>query len=292
MDHAEARELLEVAAVEPGGFERLIAGDTIEAAALAGHVAGCSGCAAEMESLRRDAMLVRDAVRSLPPADLRDRTLAFVAAVGRPRAAVAAAAGGVPAPGVEAAAPPSGISVASQLARAGRSTSRVAGIRRAGPWAASLAAAVIVAVIGTTLAIGPSRDDTAADQVAALSRLASWSLRIEREPDARQVDLVSTDEATNDTSGTLRFSPATRELVVVVEGLAQPPAGQEYRCWMEWQAERTRVGRMFFAGDVALWVGDVPVLGDVSADEVTFGVTLVPAAGDSLAGDPVLLGEL
>jgi hypothetical protein len=61
---------------------------------------------------------------------------------------------------------------------------------------------------------------------------------------------------------------------------------------MEWQAERTRVGRMFFAGDVALWVGDVPVLGDVSADEVTFGVTLVPAAGDSLAGDPVLLGEL
>ena len=51
MDHAEARELLEIAAVEPGGFDRLIAGDTIDAAALAGHVAGCSECAAEMESL-------------------------------------------------------------------------------------------------------------------------------------------------------------------------------------------------------------------------------------------------
>src|SRR5262245_64619409 len=41
MEHTEARELLELAAVEPDGFERLAAGDTAEAAALAGHLAGC-----------------------------------------------------------------------------------------------------------------------------------------------------------------------------------------------------------------------------------------------------------
>ncbi len=291
MDHAEARELLEVAAVEPGGFERLIAGDTVEAAALAGHVAGCSACAAEMESLRRDAMLVRDAVRSLPPPDLRDRTLAFVAAVGRPRPAAATAAAGGPAFGGEGASLASDIPAVSQIGRAGQSSSRDGRIRR-GLWAASLAAAVIVAVTATTLVINPPRNDVASDQVAALSRLARWTLRIERQPDARQVDLVSTGAAASEMSGTLRFSPETRELVVLVEGLEQPPSGQEYRCWMEWQAERTRVGRMFFAGDVALWVGDVPALGDVSADDVTFGVTLVPAAGDSIAGDPVLLGEL
>src|SRR3990170_499132 len=44
MDHAEARELLEIAAADPGGFERLIAGDTIDAAALAGHVTGQRRC--------------------------------------------------------------------------------------------------------------------------------------------------------------------------------------------------------------------------------------------------------
>jgi len=41
MEHAEARELLEIAAVEPGGFARLVAGDTPDAVALAGHLAGC-----------------------------------------------------------------------------------------------------------------------------------------------------------------------------------------------------------------------------------------------------------
>src|SRR5688500_17859121 len=85
MEHVEALELLELAAVEPGGFERLMAGDTSEAAALAGHVAGCPDCTAEMERLRRAAIVIRDALRTVPPADLRDRTLAYVAAVGRPR---------------------------------------------------------------------------------------------------------------------------------------------------------------------------------------------------------------
>ena len=51
MDHAEARELLEIAAVEPGGLARLMAGDTAEAAALAGHLAGCDECTQEMARL-------------------------------------------------------------------------------------------------------------------------------------------------------------------------------------------------------------------------------------------------
>ena len=83
MEHAEARELLEIAALEPGGFDRLAAGDTADAAALAGHIAGCTECAAELERLRRASAVIREAVRTVPPADLRDRTLAYVAAVGR-----------------------------------------------------------------------------------------------------------------------------------------------------------------------------------------------------------------
>lgn len=291
MDHAEARELLEIAAVEPGGFDRLIAGDTIDAAALAGHVAGCSECAAEMEALRRESALVRAAVRSLPAQDLRDRTLAFVAAVGRPRPAVAVGTGDVAGP--TAAAPddarlaPHDIDTAGALPGS-HDRSRAGG---AALWAASLVAAVLVAILGTALVVSQPGDGATPDQVSALSRVAVWSLRIDREPDARHVDLVATEAAAGETSATLLFSPGTGELVVVAEGLAQPPSGQEYRCWMEVGGERTRVGRMFFAGDLAVWAGDVPALADAAAG-ATFGVTLVPAAGDSVEGDPVLHGEL
>ncbi len=40
MDHEETREQLELAALEPGGLERLMAGDTPLAQAVAGHLAG------------------------------------------------------------------------------------------------------------------------------------------------------------------------------------------------------------------------------------------------------------
>src|SRR5256885_8585129 len=92
MDHAEARELLELAAVEPGGLARLMAGDTPEAAALAGHLAGCDECTQEMAHLRRVAGIVRGVVRTTPPPELREQTLAFVRAVGRQRSAQPAAA--------------------------------------------------------------------------------------------------------------------------------------------------------------------------------------------------------
>src|ERR687884_384064 len=102
MDHAEAREILELAAVEPDGLARLTAGDTPESAALAGHLAGCPECTQEMARLRRVAGIVRGVVRTTPPPELRDRTLAFVRAVGRDRSA---AAGVAPAPAAAIAAP-------------------------------------------------------------------------------------------------------------------------------------------------------------------------------------------
>ena len=75
MDHAEAHELLELAAVEPGGLDRLTAGDTPGAAALAGHLAGCPDCTAALARLRRDAAVIAAVVRSTPPPALRQRTL-------------------------------------------------------------------------------------------------------------------------------------------------------------------------------------------------------------------------
>ena len=60
MDHRDVREQLELAAVEPGGLDRVMAGDTIDAAALVSHLAGCEDCLAEFGRLRK-------AVRGLPP---------------------------------------------------------------------------------------------------------------------------------------------------------------------------------------------------------------------------------
>src|SRR3954463_7612126 len=91
MEHAEAREILEFAAVEPNGLARLMAGDTPQAGLLASHLAGCDDCTAEMARLRREAGILRGVMRTTPPADLKDRTLALVRAVGRDRSGMAAA---------------------------------------------------------------------------------------------------------------------------------------------------------------------------------------------------------
>jgi hypothetical protein len=277
MEHAEARELLEIAAVEPGGFDRLAAGDTLESAALAGHIAGCDVCAAELERLRRASLVIRDALRTAPPPELRERTLAFVAAVGRPR-------GGAIAAGATADGGP------------GRPTATLAGGRftpSRGLWAASLAAAVVIAVLGTSLLVGGSRDtviQAQATQIASLAKVATWSLRIDAQPDAKYVELAPPNGATG-VAGTLAFSPQSKELVVLAEGLVHPPPGMQYRCWVEIDGSRRRIGQMFFGGDVAYWVGAVDEIAGVGPG-TRFGVSLVPADGDSLSPEPVLAGGI
>ena len=87
MDHDEVLEQLELAAVEPDGLARLMAGDTAIAAAVAGHLAGCDPCTSEFQRLGRAAPMLRDVVRTTPSADLRERTLAYVRARGVPRGA-------------------------------------------------------------------------------------------------------------------------------------------------------------------------------------------------------------
>ena len=87
MDHDDALERIEIAAAEPGGLERLMAGDTADAAAVAGHLAGCAACTAELARIRRTAAVAREVVRTQPDPELRERTLAFVRAEGVPRGA-------------------------------------------------------------------------------------------------------------------------------------------------------------------------------------------------------------
>ncbi len=79
MDHDDVRAMLELATVEPGGLDRLAAGDTGEAAAIAGHLAGCPACLDELTRLRRADMLVRPVLAASAPRSVR--RLAWQAAV-------------------------------------------------------------------------------------------------------------------------------------------------------------------------------------------------------------------
>lgn len=283
MDHAQALELIETAAAEPGGLDRLMAGDTPDAAALAGHLAACTTCGRELVRVRRTSETVREVLAASADPALRERTLAYVRSVGRPRGGMAGVAAAPGAPGDVAPAPTAVPPVAppQRARRPGRVPLPLA-------WAASIAATAIVTLgIGGLLG-GPATP--APDPAAALARVTLATLRVEGEPDAERVALVSTTTA--GTAGSLVFSPSTGELVVVATDLALPPEGAEYACWVESaDGERRRVGRMFFGGGIAYWAGPVDGLDTVEPGD-RFGVSLVPAEGDPLAAEPVLVGEL
>jgi hypothetical protein len=283
MEHDEVLEQLELAAVEPDGLARLMAGDTAIAAAVAGHLAGCDACAGEFERLGRAAPLLRDVVRTTPSADLRERTLAFVREHGVARGAAAAPAVVPVAVSGDALA---AVPAAAATAAPGRAT-------RLLPWVASIAAVIALAVAAISfLAVQDMQQQLAAQEraIGGLEAVTSATLEITADPDAQRVALAATD-SDSDTSGTLLFSPTTTELVVVATGLELPPAGQEYRCWLEIDGERASVGKMFFADDLAFWVGETPAVSDAGPG-TTFGVSLADLDSPSLDAPPVIVGEL
>jgi hypothetical protein len=290
MDHEGTREQLELAAIEPGGLERLMAGDTATAQAVAAHLAGCASCSDELVRLGRASALIREGVRELPPPDLKARTLAAIRTEGvrRPLLAGAAPSGTVArdilAP-IPATPEPVTLPVAAVAARNRPSRGQVIG------WFGAIAAAVVLSVVATTFLIGSRVDEQLAAQsatVAALEKLTTATLDVTGQPDAQHVALAGVTDPKLD--GNLVFSPATTELVVVSYDLANPPAGQEYRCWVEVNGQRQRVGKMFFSNDLAYWAGDVPAVSGLSGP-ATFGVSLVDATGQSIETDPVLAGH-
>jgi hypothetical protein len=273
MDHEEVREQLELAAAEPSGIDRLMAGDTPLAGSIAAHLAGCASCTEELDRLRRASILIGDAVRTTPPPELRERTLALVREVGRDRTPSAPAVEPEP---VHVAA--SGPAVA--VAASGGAPRRMA-------WILTAAAAVLIAVVATALVVGRDTDTRVAgyeDQLAGLSHVTAATVAISSEPDAQRVRLAGSD----DQWGSVLYSPSTGELAVVASGLTEPTGDREYRCWVVVNGERQPVGKMFFGGDLAFWAGPVGTLTDLPAD-ATFGVSLVDAASGSDVGEPPVL---
>jgi hypothetical protein len=299
MEHAEALERIEMAAVEPDGLDRLMAGDTVDAAAIAGHLAGCPACTAELARIRRTSTLARDVIRTSPDPALRERTLAYVRSAGIPRGAAAPAAavagGGIAtggAPAAEASGPPARVTSSEPASiDEGRERRRVERLRLA---VLGLAAALVITVVGGGLAFrsASSHSDAeladATSEVAVLEETNRATLRVTAQPDAHRVALTSTGAAGPE--GTLLYSPSSGELVAVASGLTPEGADQEYGCWVEVDGQRTRIGRMFWAGNLWTWAGPVTGLADIPAG-ATFGVSLGPVGGGTDA-TPVLTGSL
>ena len=278
MDHDEVREQLELAATEPAGIDRLMAGDTPLAAAIAAHLAGCSSCTDELDRLRRAASIIGDAVRTTPPPELRERTLAFVREVGRIRDATPEAARAPVA--VAAVAVPVAVSAATAPAGFGRGLA----------WVGAIAAAVLIAVAATTFVVDRQFGERLAASEAAsagLANVTATTVALSSEADAEHVRLAGSE----DRWGRVVYSADKGELAVIAKGLTEPAGDREYRCWVEIDGQRTPVGKMFFGGDLAFWAGPVETVGDLPAGS-KFGVSLVDTAGSDAGEPPVLTGDV
>jgi hypothetical protein len=273
-EHVDVREALEVAAAEPGGLDRLEAGDTPEAIAVAGHLAACPDCLEEMARLRRAETLLRPIVAEAPDPALRERTLELVRTVGVPRGA--AAAGAATGPSV---APPTAAQPAEPV------SPRPA--RRAPAWIAAIAVVLVVGLVGGTLISTLGKPAGNKDPAKALAAVSQEISTLEAAGDARTVVLV---DSAGTPGGMLVLSPAADRVVVTATGLAAPPAGSEYRCWVAIGGERRTLGVMWEAGAVEWWAGDVPIPADVPPGAV-YGVSLA-TTGSSDPGTDVLTGAL
>ena len=199
--------------------------------------------------IRRTAAVARDVISAEPDPALRERTLAFVRAVGRDRSADRCGRAGV------------------RARRAPADDHRPAGPGRLGGWrlarsastrrparrglALLAAAAAVVIAVGIGYAAGGAAKqsdlEASAQEVAILSDAATTAVRIHAQPDAEQVQLVPTS-AGGDAAGTLAFSADTGELVAVATGLEPEASNEEYGCWVEVDGTRHRLGPHVLGG--------------------------------------------
>jgi anti-sigma factor RsiW len=274
-DHRDVREVLELAAVEVGGLERLEAGDTPEAAAVAGHLAGCPDCVEELARLRRASALLRPIVGGSPDPALRERTLANVRALGVPR-------------GAPAEAPLTSWGTAGALPSSAGRPVPAPSTRRHRAWPAAVAAALVVGLAGGVLLAGggplagPSGNS---DPATAMEIVARETAALVEAGGAREVALL---DAAGRPAGTLVLSPAEGRLVVTATGLEEPGPGAAYGYWVEVDGRRTLLATLWWAGEVAWWAGEAPLPLPLPP-AARYGISLVGATASP--GNEVLTSD-
>lgn len=269
MDHAEAHERIADLAIEPGRLAALAASNEPEDEALLAHSSGCPECAAEIDSWRETHVALTAALRRPAVAHgIEPEGAASVEPIRAPaglREGVLAAIRDARAAAPEPAA----------TARLPRRRLRLALL--------GLAAVLAIVIAGTGYRLQDERLQTAQAEEAALGTVTAALDRVLASDGFKVVPLRRPDGTA---AGSISWS--RQDIVVLTAALEAPAAGQEYRCWLENGGQRTPIGRMQYAGDVAFWAASLDEWATISiGPETRFGVSLEAVAGSG--GSPAVL---
>jgi hypothetical protein len=274
MDHGAAHELIEDLLLDPARLAALPSSSAPRDVALREHLDGCGACRADLESWGRLQAAVADALagddpaavaRAVepmdPPASLRTRVLAAVRAT-------------APEPTITP--------VPMAAGRQGWAGSR--SVR--GAWL-SLAAALVVLVIGAGVLVDQgAKLDNAQDEARGLAAAVAAVDRVLSEPQHRVVALTTPQGAAG---GSISWT--RHDLVVLSTTLPAPKAGEIYRCWLNSDGQGWAVGKMYFAGQTAYWVGSLDEWASFEIGPTTlFRVSLEPPGADpTIRSGPIVL---
>jgi hypothetical protein len=289
MDHAAAHERIADLLLEPARLTALDA-TAPEDVALREHLATCGDCRADLETSRRlagavgnalprDAGAARGAVEPVDaPPSLRARVIAAVHDAAQDEAKRQPAAG----TSQETAPHDRPISIAARRASATRRRAR-----RAAPWL-GLAASIAVVLGASWITLDQVAHRARAEsQSASLTSIVAAMDRV-LETDHRIVALENRDGV-----GAGSISWSSHDWVVLTTALAEPPADQRYKCWLVEADGSVLVGQMAFAGATAYWVGSLDEWATWEiGPETQFVVTLEPSEGRVVTGEPVLSADL
>ncbi|MGO4597195.1 anti-sigma factor [Terrabacter sp. 2RAF25] len=261
--------------------------DHVERARFERHLAGCSACQAEVESLVAAASELSVLSEASPPASLRAKVLGDIANV-RPLPPLTAPRDErgddlvrPPAPAPEAPTPDSGATVdpaggpgtderqgADELGD--RRRSRARGLTRGWRLVVAAATVAVLAIGGFTawrqINTDPSR--AIADQVLAAGDATETAKRF---PDG--------------STATVWRSESLHKAVIVTSGMANAPSGKVYQLWLQ-----DPTGHMASAGVMPPGADQVVVLDGDASKAKGAGITLEPAGGSGQpTSDPIAL---
>ncbi|CAN7597375.1 anti-sigma factor [Terrabacter sp. LjRoot27] len=251
--------------------------DEVERARFERHLAGCTACQAEVESLVAAASELSVLTEVAPPASLRAKVLAEIATV-RPLPPLTAQQGDAadedvtstpPAPvqAPAAAAPETRIEHGDDLA--GRRRSRSArGLARGWRVVVAAATVAVLAIGGFTVWKQIDKDPSRAiaDQVLAA-------------PDATRYGARLAGGAT----ATVVRSNSLQKAVIVTSGMSQPPSGKVFQLWLQ-----DATGHMTSAGLMPGGGDQVVVLSGDASHSKGAGITVEPEGGsDQPTSNPV-----
>ena len=227
--------------------------DDAERAAFEAHLATCSECRAEVESLRAAASELSSLSEATPPAALRDSVLSSIRSV-RPLPPVTGAAEG-----------PSDAEVVPMTRRS---------LMRPVGWL--VAAAAVVAVVVGGIAWSPWSDDAPPPTVA------------ERVLDAGDATLV--ERQVGDATAKVVVSRSVGRAVIITDNMPEAPSDKDYQLWLQ-QPDGTMEPAGLMPHTAAAH-SEVVLRGDASA-AVGVGITEEPRGGSPQpTSDPIALFEL